>query len=88
MDTSITAPSKEELDSTYEILNSSVDEMNKIKGAKVNVSKKNLTLTMTIQADLKAISDEDLESLGISEDFNVTGTEFKKNAEENGATCK
>lgn len=88
MSTSIKAPSKEELDSVYDSLNSSLDEMNKTEGAKVSISKKDLTFTMTVQADLTKLSSDAKDTLGIGDEFDTTGTEFKKNAIENGATCK
>lgn len=88
MSTSMKASSKEELDSTYKLLNSSLDEMNKNEGAKVSLSKKDLTLTMTVQVDLTKISDDVKSSLGLGDEFNTTGAEFKKTATSNGATCK
>lgn len=88
MSNSMEAPSKEELDSTYKLLNATLDEINKNEGTKVSLSKKGLTLTMTAQVDLTKISDDVRSSLGIGDEFNTTGAEFKKSATSNGATCK
>ena len=88
MSTSMEAPSKEELELAYGLLNVSVGAMNSANGVKASVSKKNLTLTMTIQVDLTKISDEDLDKLDFDFSNTATGTEFKKNAIESGATCK
>lgn len=59
------------------------------EGIKVNVSRKGVKAIMTIEADLTKASKEDLEELDMAiEDADLTGANFKKNAEDEGATCK
>lgn len=87
MSVEMKAPSKSELDSTYEIMKASSKEMNKVDGVKYNVSKKDLNLIIDTEVDFKKVSDEVKSELNI-ENFETTGAEFKKNAEADGATCK
>ena len=89
MTAEMTAPSKEELDEGYSYLKDEIDSMNKYAGVRGSIKKKGLTVSMTINLDLNKVSDETLEILDFDkEDLNVTGTEFRKIAEEDGATCK
>lgn len=87
MSVEMEASSKEELDATYELMKASADEMSKTDGVKYDVSKKDLKLIITTDVDLNKVSDEVKSELDL-EDFNTTGAEFRKSAEEDGATCK
>lgn len=87
MSVEMEASSKEELDATYELMKASADEMSKADGVKYDVSKKDLKLIITTDVDLNKVSDEVKSELDL-EDFNTTGAEFRKSAEEDGATCK
>ncbi len=87
MSTEMTASSKEELDTTYELMKLAEDEMNKNDGVKYSISKKDLKLIMTVDLDFNKASDEVKSELGM-DDIDTTGAEFKKNAEAEGATCK
>lgn len=87
--TSIEMPSEteEELNAIYEMMKTSADEMSKNDGVKYEVLKKDLNLVITIEVDLNKASDEIKSELELDE-FNTTGTEFRKSAETDGATCK
>ena len=87
--TSIEMPSEteEELNTIYEMMKTSADKMNKTDGVKYDVSKKNLNLIVVVEVDLNKVSDEIKSELNLDE-FNTTGTEFRKSAEADGATCK
>lgn len=87
MSVEMKAPSKSELDSTYEIMKASSKEKNKVDGVKYNVSKKDLNLIIDTEVDFNKVSDEIKSELNI-ENFETTGAEFKKNAEADGAICK
>lgn len=87
MTTEVKAPSKEELESGYQIYKASAGLMSSAEGVKVDVAKKDLTLVLTVDIDLNKASKEVLSSFNLDE-IDTTGTEFRKNAEEDGATCK
>lgn len=87
MSTEMAASSKEELDTTYELMKMAEDEMNKNDGVKYSISKKDLKLIMTVDLDFNKASDEVKSELSM-DDIDTTGAEFKKNAEAEGATCK
>ena len=69
------------------MMKTSADKMNKTDGVKYDVSKKNLNLIVVVEVDLNKVSDEIKSELNLDE-FNTTGTEFRKSAEADGATCK
>lgn len=81
------ASTKEELESSYQIMKLGSEQLNKTDGVKVDVDKKNLNLIMTVDVDLKKAPKDVLKSFNMDE-IDSTGAEFKKSAEKNGATCK
>lgn len=87
MSTEMAASSKDELNATYELMKAGSEEMNKNEGVKYSISKKDLTLIMTVELDLNKATDEIKSTLGM-DDIDTTGAEFRKNAEADGATCK
>lgn len=89
MEMTMTAETKEELDAGVAILELSKAAFNEKEGIKMDVKKSGLKATMTVEFDLTKVSKETLEELGFDEfSADLTGAEFKKNSEENGATCK